>query len=296
MPIRSDRSAPAPNSFPENFGTSARPIWTSGTPNRSANEFINGHASTGTSPVRSERQYYGALRSLGRRTGSRNAGVCVIQRYRHDHQRRCPNRPPNNPNAWIANQWYTFDPGLYDPTNGTTDNYNNTAPAYVRSSTQGTPGGTGPGPANYHGSPWQVHFTVSQQQKNQGQYVILSVGAVALDASLVVVLNGHSETWSYNGFAANDPMIRSGDAAFYQWAAFEFPTTDLNAAGVDDEFTLGVSAHTDGVMYDALRMEITNTSANPTVTGWHDYTYITDISGSTSAAANDAPDKAGRRY
>jgi autotransporter-associated beta strand protein len=80
-------------------------------------------------------------------------------------------------------------------------------------------------------------------------------------------------------------MIRSGDAGFYQWAAFQFPVSDLNAVGTDNEFTFGVSAHTNGVMYDALRMEITNTSANPSVTGWDDYTYI---NGSTQVAQNDA--------
>src|SRR5208282_370538 len=91
----------------------------------------------------------------------------------------------NNSNDWLATQWSTFDPGLYDSTNDTTDNYNNTCPAYV------TAGG---GPANYHGAPWQVHFTATQSQISQGQYVVLSVGLVAQDASLVVTLNGHSET------------------------------------------------------------------------------------------------------
>jgi hypothetical protein len=130
-----------------------------------------------------------------------------------------------------------------------------------------------------------VHFTVTPTQEAQGQYVVLSVGLVAQDASLTVTLNGHSETWSYNNFSPNDPMVRSGDAGFYQWAAFQFPTSDLNAAGVDDEFTFGVSAHQDGVMYDALRMEITNTSANPSTTGWYDYTYI---NGNTQVAQDDA--------
>jgi autotransporter-associated beta strand protein len=50
-------------------------------------------------------------------------------------------------------------------------------------------------------------------------------------------------------------------------------------------FTFSVSGHTDGVMYDAMRMEITNTSADPTTTGWEDYTYI---NGSAQTAPNDA--------
>ena len=38
-------------------------------------------------------------------------------------------------------------------------------------------------------------------------------------------------------------------------------------------------------MYDALRMEITNTSANPSTTGWHDYEYVNPT---TYVAANDS--------
>ena len=251
---------------PENFGT-APPIWTIGTPNRSANEFTNGHDSSvvpGSSGP-DKRQFFGAYdfwaeeASLGTPGYvSYNATATTINGVAES--------ATNDPNAWLATQWSTFDPGLYDSTNGTDDNYNNTAPSYV------TAAG---GPANYHGAAWQVHFTVTPGQIAQGQYVILSVALVAQDASLVVGLNGHSETWSYNNFAPDDPAGRSGDAGFYQWAAFQFPVSDLNAAGVDDEFTFGVSNHTYGVMYDALRMEISNTSANPSVTGWYDYNYIT---------------------
>jgi hypothetical protein len=255
---------------PENFGTAA-PIWTIGTPNRSSNEFMNGHNSSGAD----QRQFYGSYdywaeeQALGTPGYvSYNATATTIGGMAEP--------ATNNPNAWIANQWQTFDPGLYDSANGTSDNYTNTAPAYV------TAGG---GPASYHGSAWQVHFTTTAAQNAQGQYVVLSVGIVALDASLVVALNGHSETWSYNGFSPDDPMVRSGDAGFYQWAAYQFPISDLNAVGTDDEFTFGVSAHADGVMYDAIRMEITNTSANPTTTGWDDYTYI---NGSTQVAPDDA--------
>jgi hypothetical protein len=38
-------------------------------------------------------------------------------------------------------------------------------------------------------------------------------------------------------------------------------------------------------MYDALRLEITNTSSDPSATGWRDYTYI---NGSSQTAPNDA--------
>jgi len=40
-----------------------------------------------------------------------------------------------------------------------------------------------------------------------------------------------------------------------------------------------------GVMYDALRMEITNKSANHNITGWNDYEFI-DVS--TDQPANDS--------
>jgi autotransporter-associated beta strand protein len=251
---------------PENFGTSA-PIWTIGTPNRSSNEFMNGHMSDGADL----RQYYGAYNYWAEEQALGTPG------YVSYYATAVGSTPAtNNPNDWIANQWQTFDPPLYDASNNSTDNYNNEVPSYV------TAAG---GPASYHGSPWQVHFTVTPAQLAQGQYVVLSVGLVALDASLVVSLNGVSETWSYNNFSPDDPMVRSGDAGFYQWAAFQFPTSDLNAAGVGDEFTFGLSNHTDGVMYDALRMEITNTSAAPSTTGWHDYTYI---NGGSQTAPNDA--------
>ncbi|MGA2232999.1 MAG: polysaccharide lyase family protein, partial [Tepidisphaeraceae bacterium] len=256
---------------PENFGT-APPIWTIGTPNRSSNEFMNGHTATG----QDLRQYYGAYNFWAEEQALGTPGYVS---YYATAVGATP--ATNNPNDWIANQWQTFNPGIYDAADGTTDGYSKGlgvgggAPAYVIS---------GGGAASYHGSPWQVNFTCTQAQINQGQYVVLSVGLVAQDASLVVALNGHSETWSYNNFSPNDPMIRSGDAGFYQWAAFQFPTSDLNSAGALDQFTFGVSSHTDGVMYDALRMEITNTSASPTTTGWYDYNYIT----SSTLGQNDA--------
>ena len=81
-------------------------------------------------------------------------------------------------------------------------------------------------------------------------------------------------------------MVRSGDAGFYQWAAFQFPTSDLlTADNANDEFTFSVS-QSEGVMYDAMRMEITNTSADPSVTGWYDYAWVTGTN--SQVLANDA--------
>jgi hypothetical protein len=267
---------------PENFG-SAAPIWTIGTPDRSSHEFLNGHNASGAD----QRQFQGAYDFWGEEQTLGNQGF-VSYNATATTIGGVQEAATNNPNDWIANQWQTFDPNLFDSSNGTGDNYANTAPAYVRDAAHG---GTGPGPANYHGSAWQVHFTTTLAQQNQGQYVEISVGAVSLSASLVLTLNGHAETWAFNNFPGpDDPMTRSGDAGFYQWAVFEFPTSDLSAAGIanDNVLTLGVSAHTNGVMYDALRMEITNTSSNPSVTGWDDYTYIHDSNTADNVAPVDA--------
>ena len=250
---------------PENFG-SAPPIWTIGTPNRSDNEFTDGHDSS-VQPGSSGpdlRQYYGAYDFWAEEAALGTPGY-VSYDATNTTINGVFHAATNDPNDWIGTQWYTFNPGEYDPSNGTDDNYANVAPAYV------TAGG---GPANYHGDPWQIHFTVTPAQLAQGQYVELSIAVCALDADLFVSLNGHSEEWKYNNFSPDDPMIRSGDSGFYQWGVFEFPVSDLNAPGIDDEFALSVSSHLKGVMYDALRMEISNTSSNPSVTGWYDYNYI----------------------
>ncbi len=106
----------------------------------------------------------------------------------------------------------------------------------------------------------------------------------ATEASLIVELNGNQEIWHAGNYS--DPMVRSGDAGFYQWAAFQFPTSDLlTADNANDEFTFSVS-QSEGVMYDAMRMEITNTSADPSVTGWYDYAWVTGTN--SQVLANDA--------
>jgi hypothetical protein len=251
---------------PENFGA-APPIWTMGTPNRSANEFLNGHNPGAPGPDR--RQYQGSYDYWAEEAALGNQGKVVY------YATAVGSTPAtNNPAAWIANQWGSFDPGEYDSTNGSADNYANTCPAYV------TAAG---GPGTYTGSPWEVHFTTTAAQRAQGQYVVLSVALAATEASLVVSLNGHQVIWHAGNATYSDPMIRSGDAGFYQWAALQFPTSDLlTAANADDEFTFSVSTG-DGVMYDALRMEITNVSADPSVTGWNDYAWVTGSNSQTLA-------------
>ncbi len=255
---------------PENF-SSAPPIFTIGTPNRSDNEFLNGHNASGGD----QREFQGSYDYWAEEAALGNPGKVVY------YATAVGSTPAtNDPNKWIANQWGKFDPGLYDATNNTTDNYVNTAPAYVRDAAHG---GTGTGPANYSGAPWEVHFTTTQAQLNQGQYAILSVALASSEASLIVTLNGHQQIW--HGTNSSDGMIRSGNAAYFQWGAFQFPTSDLLAAGQEDIITFSVS-QSDGVMYDALRLEITNQTAAPSSTGWNDYEYITGAN--TQASPNDA--------
>jgi autotransporter-associated beta strand protein len=256
---------------PQNFGTAA-PIWTLGTPNRSANEFMNGHNATGAD----QRQYQGSYNYWAEEQALGNPGKVV---YYATSVGSTP--ATNNPNDWIANQWGSFDPGEYDATNDTTDNYAKVAPAYV------TAAG---GPATYTGAPWEIHFTTTAAQDAQGSYVVLSVGLAASECSLIVTLNGNQEIFHYDGSETSDPMIRSGVAGFYQFLAFQFPESDLIAPTAsdptpNDEFTFSVS-QSSGVMYDAMRMEITNTSANPTTTGWDDYYWITGANSQVST--NDA--------
>jgi autotransporter-associated beta strand protein len=249
---------------PQNFSTAA-PIWTIGTPNRSANEFLDGHNSSGGDI----RAFYGSYDYWAQEAALGNPGKVVY------YATAVGSTPAtNDPNKWIANQWQKFDPGLYDAGNGTSDNYNQTAPAYV------TAGG---GPGTYTGLPWEIHFTTTAAQDAQGQYVVLSVGLAAAEGSLTIALNGHSETWHVEN--QSDPMIRSGEAGYYQFLVYQFSESDLNPVGSDNVFTLSTS-QPDGDMYDALRMEITNTSAAPATTGWYDYEYITGAN--SQSAANDS--------
>ncbi|HEX3358802.1 MAG TPA: polysaccharide lyase family protein, partial [Tepidisphaeraceae bacterium] len=269
---------------PENFGTAA-PIWTLGTPDRSSHEFLNGHNTSATNGVVAGgdiRQYQGDSDFWAEEQTLGNPGKVVY------YATAVGSTPAtNDPNKWIANQWRTFNPGLYDAANSTTDNYSNTAPAYVRDAAHG---GTGVGPGSYHGSPWEVHFTTTAAQRALGQFVVLSIGLSSVEAALTVVFNGHSETWSNTGAAATpisvntDAMTRSGEAGIYEFLAFQFPTSDLlTATNADNVFTFSVNT-TDGVMYDAMRMEITNTSAAPSSTNWHDYEFITNTGSQIDAS------------
>lgn len=238
---------------PENFGTAA-PIWTLGTPDRSSNEFLNGHNTSGGD----QRQYYGAYNYWQQQADLGNPGKVVY------YATAVGAKPATNDvNKWIANQWGLFNPGeyagVYNAADQTTGGYKYIAPAYVGD------------PATYKGLPWEIHFTTTAAQKAQGQFAILSVSLAGAYGSLIVKLNGTEQIWHSSN--TGNPMVRSGVSGYTQWMAYQFPASLLNAAGADNIFTFSVSQNY-GALYDALRFEITNTTADPAVTGWHDYTWV----------------------
>ena len=181
----------------------------------------------------------------------------------------------NDLTKWNYNQWQIFDPGLYDPANNSTDGYNALCPSYV--------GGGGAACKTAIIPNWQVHFTTSADQQQQGQFVALSVGLAATEASMTVSLNGHPLVWHGFNLKNSDAGVRSGFSGTYQWVVFQWDTSQLNPPGQDNVITFNVN-RTQGVMYDALRMEITSNSADHTVTGWNDYEFLY---GSTYEPAND---------
>jgi hypothetical protein len=54
---------------------------------------------------------------------------------------------------------------------------------------------------------------------------------------------------------------------------FQWDTSQLNPPSQGNVITFNVG-RTQGVMYDALRLEISNISADHTVTGWNDYEFL----------------------
>jgi hypothetical protein len=140
-------------------------------------------------------------------------------------------------------------------------------PTYVASLT-GASGTNGAGT----GIPaWQVHFATPGDYQSHA-YVVLSVAIACDEGSYVVALNGNSYTWSRTN--ESDCMVRSGLSGYTQWFVMQWPTSDLTqTAGADNVITIGMS-QVQGASDDALRLELTNTSAAPATTGWSDYTFL----------------------
>jgi len=275
----------SPTLVPENFGTQPA-IWTIGNADRSSHEFLHGTITNpvdldpnysdeytdrlGTS-VQDDREYWGNWNYWADFASSPVPGAV-------DYYATAVGSTPatNDLTKWNYNQWQIFHPGLYDPANNSTDGYDALCPSYV--------GGGGTACRTAHTPDWQVHFTTTADQQGQGQFVALSMGLAATEASMTVSLNGHPLV--FHGFNVKnaDAGVRSGFSGTYQWVVLQWDTSQLNPPGQDNVITFNVN-RTQGVMYDALRMEITNKSADHTATGWNDYEFIY---GSTDQPANDA--------
>ncbi len=255
---------------PENFSSSS-PIWTIGTPTRSADKFLHGtatFANQGNGSVQDDREYPGNWNFW--KDFQANSGAVVY------YATAVGSHPAtNNLLAWNYTQWNLFDPGLYagiyNSSDDTTDGYKYICPSYVGN------------PATTTCPAWQVYFTTTSGQQSQGQYTVVSVGFASTDGNVTAALNGHALTWNgASTLKTSDAATRSGLQGTYQWVVFQWPTSDLAAAGASNEITLTT---TGSVQYDALRMEITATSAAPATRGWHDYEYVTS---GTYTPADDA--------
>lgn len=262
------------NLTPEAFGSSA-PVWTIGTADRSSHEFLHG---TIVNPVdldpnytdefvnrlgdsvQDDREFWGSWNYWADFAANQGA----VAYYATD----VGNVPGTNDlTQWNYNQWHIFHPGLYagiyNGADQTTDGYGYICPAYVGAF----------GACSAASVPdWQVHFTTTSDQQAQGQYVVLSVGLAATEADLTVSLNGAALSWTAIHFA--DADVRSGFSGTYQWVVFQWPASLLSAPGADNVLSFHVDK-TQGVMYDALRMEITPNSAAHEASGWNDYEFVT---------------------
>ncbi|HZQ43514.1 MAG TPA: polysaccharide lyase family protein [Acidobacteriaceae bacterium] len=252
---------------PENFGTT---VFNIGTPDRSSHEFLHGHDANGFDL----KDYWGTWNYWA--DFEANKGSVVY------NATSGPAGPATNDlNQWNYDHWGVFNPGLYDPTNDTTDNYTHTIPSYVAT----LPNASGTNGVKTRTPVWTVHFATPQDAGNY-TYAVLSVALACDYGSYVTNLNGTPRTWGYRNSVASDCAIRSGLSGYYQWVAFQFPIASLNPAGDDNILTIGVS-QTYGAMDDALRLELTNTSAAPSVTGWNDYEFVGTSSTSQNIPAND---------
>jgi hypothetical protein len=266
----------------ENFGINA-PIWTIGKADRTSHEFLHGtiknpidldpsyrdiYTELLGNKVQDDRQYWGNWNYWS--DFANNLGAVI---YYATPVGATP--ATNDLSQWNYNQWHNFNPGLFagvfNTADQTTDGFKYICPAYVGNcATASVPD-------------WKVHFTTTADQQAQGQYFVLSVGLAATESSLTVTLNGSPLVWHSFNVKNADAGVRSGFSGTYQWAVFQWNTTQLAPPGQDNVLNFNVG-RTQGVMYDALRGEITNTSADHTVTGLNDYEFI---SATTDQPAND---------
>jgi rhamnogalacturonan endolyase len=265
---------PTLNFAHENFGER---VWTIGTPDRSSHEFLHGQDAQG----HDDRQFWGNWNYWA--DFAANQGAVIY------NATSGPAGPATNDlSKWNYNHWKTFDPGLFggyfcNPADDTTDGYTCIIPSYVASlpTASGTNGVGTPLP------PWTVNFATPSDVSNYTNgYVVLSVSLAAAEASYIVTLNGQQLVWHYVN--ASDASVRSGFSGYTQWIAFQWPVSALMPAGENNALTISTS-QPEGDEDDALRLELTNTSAAQSVRGWNDYSFVTaGAGGSVTVPPNDA--------
>ncbi len=256
---------------PENFGST---VFSIGTPDRSSHEFLHGHDASGND----DKEFWGSFNYWA--DFAANSGAVIY------NATSGPNGAATNDlSKWNYVHWgSSFNPGLfggvYSSADDTTDGYKYAIPTYVAalSTASGTNGVSTPLPA------WQVHFATpaSQTGSTAQNYVVLSVAVACAEGSYVVTLNGSQLIWHYTN--ASDCAVRSGLSGYTQWFTMQWPASVLKGAGLDNVMTISMS-QVYGSEDDALRLELTNTSADPATRGWSDYTYIF---GTTLTLPNDA--------
>lgn len=284
---------------PEDFGTVIGKI---GTPDRSCHEFLHGHSTTDNpdAPLGYDfRDYWGNWNywaDFATNPTNTVAPGAVVYNLTDG-----PNGlATNDVSKWNYTHWASYDPNLYggafNPSDDTTDGYTNLIPAYVNT----LPGHTGTNGVTTPVPPWQVHFTTPAGALSQA-YLDLSVALSTAQSTYTITINGGNPlAWTVSKLHASDASERSGLSGFTQWFVMQWPTSVLNPVGQDNVISINVSGTSNGYFEgsgsnakakvvannsdDALRLELSNTGAQPSVTGWNDYEFVTS---GTDTAAND---------
>jgi hypothetical protein len=288
---------PTVNFVPENFaGATGETVFTIGTPDRSSHEFLHGHTSNGND----DREYWGNWNYW--MDFAANQGAVVY------YATAVGGTPAsNNLNLWNYNHWGTFNPGLYAGVFNSSDDTNDGYQAYPGQEYPGVaglgaeyaiptyvanlPGASGTNGANTAVPAWQVYFaTPANIASYSSGNVELSIAVACAYGSYSVTLNpqgaNQQRAWNYTNYS--DCNARSGLSGYTQWFVMEFPASALNPLpGASNELTISMS-QTYGSEDDALRLELTNSTSNPTVTGWNDYTYIYGSGSNQYTLNNDA--------
>jgi hypothetical protein len=286
-------TVPAIGFAPENFGTV---VGTIGTPDRSSHEFLHGAYTQNYAdgPLGyDDREYYGAWNYWADWANSPVPGAPVYNLTDGPGY-----TATNNPLKWNYAHWGGFNPGLYGgacvASDDTTDAYMYTGctslgdtigiPAYVNT----LPGASGTNGVNTPTPPWQIHFATPAGASSQA-FVVLSLALSGSQGRETVTLNGNSLAYTPPSAFNSDSIERSGLSGYTQWVAFQWPTSLLSAEGADNVITTQVSGVNSQNSDDALRLELTNIGADPSITNWHDYYFVT--SGKTTPANDAVPNQ-----